>query len=132
MLLESAEAKSIIENISLVSDDELRIITLEVSKETKKRLGTIRKNTANQIKKLALEAGLLVDIKFDLKFDADLEAKILPVSTIKEKKLAKESPAKYQDHDNEKNTWSGRGKKPAWLVDKLQSGSSLSDFAIAK
>ena len=47
---------------------------------------------------------------------------------------AKRSPAgaqrapKYRDNDG--NVWSGRGPRPKWLRDALESGKRLDDFAI--
>lgn len=34
---------------------------------------------------------------------------------------------KYRDGEN---TWTGRGRKPKWLQEKLDSGSNLEDFAV--
>ena len=38
--------------------------------------------------------------------------------------------AKYADPANPDNTWSGRGRKPKWLVAQIESGKSVEDFAI--
>lgn len=38
--------------------------------------------------------------------------------------------AKYRDHHNPKNTWTGRGKQPNWLKEKISEGASLDDFLI--
>jgi len=40
------------------------------------------------------------------------------------------SVAKYANPDNRAETWTGRGRKPNWLVAKLNKGASLEDFAI--
>lgn len=37
---------------------------------------------------------------------------------------------RYRDPDNPFNTWVGRGKRPDWLRDYLQSGRDLSEFEI--
>jgi DNA-binding protein H-NS len=34
-------------------------------------------------------------------------------------------PAKYRNPDNQMDTWSGRGRKPLWVVALLESGGSL-------
>ena len=39
-------------------------------------------------------------------------------------------PAKYADPANPDNTWSGRGRKPKWLVAQLDQGKTVEDFAI--
>lgn len=38
--------------------------------------------------------------------------------------------AKYANPDNRSETWTGRGRKPNWLVAKLAKGATLEDFAI--
>ena len=38
--------------------------------------------------------------------------------------------AKYANPENKADTWTGRGRKPNWLVDRLKKGSKLADFEI--
>ncbi len=38
--------------------------------------------------------------------------------------------AKFANPENKSDTWTGRGRKPNWLVDRLKKGAKLSDFAI--
>lgn len=40
------------------------------------------------------------------------------------------SVAKYANPDNRSETWTGRGRKPNWLVERLKKGADLEDFAI--
>jgi DNA-binding protein H-NS len=47
------------------------------------------------------------------------------------KRGAASASVKYRDPDLPENTWSGRGKRPHWLQDKLAAGRSLDEFAIA-
>jgi DNA-binding protein H-NS len=37
---------------------------------------------------------------------------------------------KYRNPDKHSETWSGRGRKPKWVEDKLASGKSLDDLLI--
>jgi len=37
---------------------------------------------------------------------------------------------KYRNPANSAETWSGRGKQPAWVVAELKSGKNLDDLAI--
>ena len=39
-------------------------------------------------------------------------------------------PAKYQHPENPALTWSGRGRKPAWIHEALDAGKSLDTFLI--
>lgn len=45
-------------------------------------------------------------------------------------KLEKKRSIKYRNTDNNEETWTGRGRKPTWLVDALAAGRDLEDFAI--
>ena len=38
--------------------------------------------------------------------------------------------AKYINPDNRSETWTGRGRKPNWLVAKLSKGAKMDDFAV--
>ena len=42
----------------------------------------------------------------------------------------KSSAAKFANPDNRAETWTGRGRKPNWLVAKLSKGAKLTDFTI--
>ena len=37
---------------------------------------------------------------------------------------------KYVNPDNSSETWTGRGRKPKWLVAKLSKGAKMDQFAI--
>ena len=37
---------------------------------------------------------------------------------------------KYMNPDNRSETWTGRGRKPNWLVAKLNKGAKINDFAV--
>ena len=39
-------------------------------------------------------------------------------------------PAKYANPENPEETWSGRGRRPAWVREALDAGRSLGDFEI--
>ncbi|WP_429359393.1 H-NS family nucleoid-associated regulatory protein [Paraburkholderia sp. GAS32] len=40
--------------------------------------------------------------------------------------------ARYRDPANNFNTWSGRGRRPAWLLAYINQGRSLEDFKIPR
>ena len=52
---------------------------------------------------------------------------LMDVSKDKKKKPV---AAKYADPEHSERTWSGRGRKPNWLVAALESGRSIEDFAL--
>jgi DNA-binding protein H-NS len=40
------------------------------------------------------------------------------------------SVAKYANPDDKSDTWTGRGRKPFWLVGRLKKGAKVSDFEV--
>jgi DNA-binding protein H-NS len=42
----------------------------------------------------------------------------------------KSAAVKFANPDNRSETWTGRGRKPNWLVAKLSKGAKMSDFAV--
>jgi DNA-binding protein H-NS len=40
------------------------------------------------------------------------------------------SAAKYANPDNRNETWTGRGRKPNWLVAKLAKGGRIEDYKV--
>ena len=41
-----------------------------------------------------------------------------------------QAAVKYRDPANKRHTWSGRGRMPRWLTDKVKRGHSVMDFLI--
>ena len=39
-------------------------------------------------------------------------------------------PVKYADPDDPEQVWSGRGKQPNWLKEKLRTGKKLEDYRV--
>jgi DNA-binding protein H-NS len=50
-------------------------------------------------------------------------------SQLKEKRTRVGPKVKYRNPANFSQTWSGTGRKPAWLVEALASGKTLEDLA---
>lgn len=40
------------------------------------------------------------------------------------------SRIKYKNPQNPRQTWSGRGRRPHWLVEALEKGADLKDFSV--
>ncbi|MES0865013.1 H-NS histone family protein [Ruegeria sp. SCPT10] len=45
-------------------------------------------------------------------------------------RTGKKSAAKYANPDNPAQTWTGRGRKPAWVIAALEAGKSIDDLTI--
>ena len=50
-------------------------------------------------------------------------------SSGKGKKKAK-LPATHRDPNNPANTWTGRGRKPKWMIEALEADASVEDFKV--
>lgn len=69
---------------------------------------------------------------------AELKAKIanlaeqsgFSVGELFGKGRGKSVAVKFANPDNRSETWTGRGRKPNWLVAKLNKGAKMADFAI--
>ena len=48
----------------------------------------------------------------------------------KKRKTSASAVVKYRDPEMSEHVWSGRGKHPAWLRDKLEKGHTLEEFLI--
>jgi len=46
------------------------------------------------------------------------------------KRTGKKVAPKYQDPANKRDTWTGRGRQPRWLAEKVKRGQSVADFLI--
>jgi len=51
-------------------------------------------------------------------------------SVDRERRWYPEVLPKYQNPNNGRETWAGRGKQPRWLVAQLRAGKRLEDFRI--
>ena len=49
---------------------------------------------------------------------------------VKTTKKGGKSPAKFRNPDDPTQTWTGRGRQPAWIKDALANGKSVDDFLI--
>lgn len=46
------------------------------------------------------------------------------------KKIKAPAVVKYKNPNNPAQGWTGRGRKPNWLVERLDAGAKLEDFAV--
>jgi len=93
---------------------DLLNIMKEIPLELKKRDKSMKKDLREKMHKLAEDAGYSLD---------DI------LSTSKSKPTKKAAP-KYVNPDDDSMTWTGRGRKPLWVIAALKSGLTLEDLAI--
>jgi DNA-binding protein H-NS len=99
------------------SDDELREIGKTIERELVERKDRHRQEVAHQIRELAAALGMTPE-------------EVLSSAPTAKKTRAPVAP-KYRHPDNPEQTWSGRGRKPAWIQEQIAQGKTLDDLAIA-
>jgi DNA-binding protein H-NS len=105
-------------NIEKLSLKELVELEREVKEAIVIKQGEEKDALKAQMRKMAEEAGLSLD-------------EILGVKRGGGRKSAGASAAKFRNPDNPAETWTGRGRRPQWLLEKLsKKGVTVDDFAV--
>ena len=94
---------------------QLLQILKEIPVELKKRDKSIRSDLRKKVQQMVEEAGYSLD-----------EVLTAP----KPKTPKSKAPPKFRDPANSESTWTGRGRKPLWVLAALESGKSLDDLLI--
>jgi DNA-binding protein H-NS len=102
------------------TDEEIERFIIELEAERKKRGEEKRRVLKEQIESMVKEQGVSL-------------AELFPQtgkgrSQRKEIRKRGEQAAKYRNPAEPSQTWTGTGRKPAWLVEALSSGKTLEDF----
>ena len=93
---------------------ELLQIQKEIPIELKKRDKAIRQELRKKMQEMVEKEGFSLD-------------EVL--TTTKAKATTKTAP-KYCDPADSSSTWTGRGRKPLWVIAALESGKTLDDLLI--
>lgn len=112
-------------DIGMLSLRELN--SLLVAAEQRKKLLSSRRPLAvvrRELIAFAASHGYAIEELFDVR--------TIPSAVRDEPKRRKrvKVAAKYRDPENKRNTWSGRGRMPSWLVTKTKRGQAAADFLI--
>ena len=100
-------------NLDVLNVDELRAITENAQQLISQKQHQRLHDAYVQFEKIARDSDSSID-------------EILKAGESLEKKRS----IKYRNTDNSQETWTGRGRKPTWLVEALSAGKNLEDFAI--
>jgi DNA-binding protein H-NS len=93
-------------NLEAMPDQQLQELRQQVEVEFKKRDSRLKREARKQILQLAQQ------------HDIDLSSlTVQPNDTVK-----------YRDPSNQFNTWSGKGRQPAWVKKSLENGVKLDDL----
>jgi DNA-binding protein H-NS len=104
------------------SDDEIERFIIELEAVRKNRREAKREALKNQIEGMVKEHGISLDELFPN------TGKVR--SQPKEKRTTAGQNVKYRNPVDPSQTWTGKGRKPAWLIEALTSGKTLEDFAV--
>lgn len=99
-------------DLSKLSLEELQSLARDIETEIVGRREAERERVLNQMRELAGSLGMTLE-------------------EVVRGERGKGSPvqAKYRHPENPALTWSGRGKRPAWVNEALDSGKTLEDLA---
>ena len=107
-------------DLSGMSRAELEELAGDVQKALRKVADTERKSALKAARQAAQEFG----------FDLEELLSGTPASTAKAKSSRPKNPAKYRNPEDPTQTWSGRGRKPQWIVAAEKAGKDIAEFAI--
>lgn len=117
--------------LAKMSLTELRRLQSKVETEIRRRSDSARRELLKKMQKMAAEEGLsLSDL---LPSAAAAEEKAAP-SKRKAKTAAKKTgtvAVKYRHPENPAVGWSGRGRKPQWVIDWLAQNKPLAELEAA-
>lgn len=102
---------------------EIRIREAQEKRESLRVAAEKRKTLYQQMKELAASHGMSVE---DVVANAPIPGRRKRSTMI----TAPKSPAKYRNPDNPVQTWTGKGRKPGWLIAALDSGTQLQELEI--
>lgn len=117
--------------LAKMSLTELRRLQSKVETEIRRRSDSTRRDLLKKMQKMAAEEGLsLSDL---LPKGAAAEEKSVP-NKRKTKTAGKKTgaaPVKYRNPANPAIGWSGRGRKPQWVIDWLAQNKPLAELEAA-
>lgn len=93
----------------------------KLASKIEKRIVEVEKESLH----LALKEMRAVADKLGVTFDDVIE-----LHKGKGRKPSTKAAAKYANPDDPSQTWTGRGRKPAWVNAALEAGKSIDDLAI--
>ena len=121
-------------DLSTYTLPELRRLQAKVEAEIRRRSDVTRRNLLKRMQKMAADEGLSLDELLVGSAPASTEAK--PAAKrgqragAKAAKAAKPAPViKYRNPANPDQGWSGRGRKPQWVLDWIAQGKPLEELA---
>ena len=105
-------------NLGKLSDKELKALKRDVENELKssrtRAIAAATQELQDAVQKIARKHGLTVS----------------EVLGKKRKSRTSPVPAKYRNPNDPSQTWSGRGRRPAWFLDATENGASAESLEV--
>lgn len=106
------------QDISKLSVEELKRLQREAEVLIASKKDQAIQDAYNQVIEIASNLDLTID-------------QLLEYGAQKRKSTARKTvEPRYRNKNNPKETWTGRGKQPRWLVAELEKGAKLEEFLI--
>lgn len=129
-------------DISNLSLSELRRLQARVEAEINRRADSTKRDLLKKVQKMASDAGVSLEELIDSKPAKPAGAKRgrkpkaaaaapAAAAVVRGKKKGKVAP-QYRHPEDASLQWTGRGRKPQWVVQQLDAGKSLDDLKIGK
>ncbi len=100
-------------NLEKMSYSELQKLSKDVAKALSTYEDRRRKEALAEMQEVARKHGIEL-------------SEVLPTQRSKGSK----SPARYRNPSNPDQTWTGRGRKPNWVISSLEDGKNMEDLAL--
>ena len=108
-------------DLSKFSIEELESLVKDAQTEITSRREAERERVLGQMRELAASLGLTLEDVVRLERGKGIAGKGGAVGSV---------APKYRHPSDPNLTWSGRGKRPAWIAEALAAGKSLEDLAV--
>lgn len=105
-------------DLSKLSVEELETLVRDVQAEIVARKEAERERVLQQMRELAASLGMTLEdvLRMEKRSGGGGGGAV---------------QAKYRHPDNPDLTWSGRGKRPAWVTEALAAGKTMDDLAVS-
>ena len=100
-------------NLQDLSMQELQALSSDIDEELGRRSNAERKKVLSQMKELAASVDMTLE-------------EVIAYSSSKKTK----GEPKFQNPEDPRQTWTGRGKRPSWIKAALEQGKSLDELRI--
>ncbi len=106
-----------IPDLSQFSDEQLRELLAAIPVELSKRKQEERQVLLAEMREIAMARGFTLE-------------EVIRGGSLPTAKAKHRSAPKYQHPDDSALSWTGRGRKPGWMLQLLESGHDLHDLIV--